>query len=680
MRSRLHVGSRRRRGARILTLLALSPFLLPVTPASATTGHFTASIVGMDTALPAADDPILVDLQLANSTATAVNGVHARFYVALAPLRGRSEIPSALFGGYLPAYRTLGADAASGIDLPSGASTTLALRTSVKALGLANAAPGVYVMGLYVYGTTADGHPRSLRATTLLPWMAKPVGGRLGVSTFWTLTAPPSRGVDGVFMDDRLAKDLQAGGRLRQQLDTMATVADATWIVDPLLVEAVQTLAHGARIRQPNGDVRATTNAEMSAASQWITDLKADAAKGTLAALPLGDFDIRSAVRFGRITMARHALSSASQRLAAALGVTTAIPLVVPVYGGAITDSTWRLLDEMGASRVLVSDASYPAQQQTYTPTAALDVPAFGRGVLVTDQVASDAPITAALDETGRRQAFASQLLMTYLERPNSTRTIAIAINPTWTPQRLIGTANVLNAPWVKHVSAADAQAAGVDTRNAVQRGASPAQKRQNAAAATAGKQQTMLRLLTSDAVFSTQVDDTVVALFSTWWTQRTDGAQYARTLIDQLTALGASVRVVTRGDIVFGGERGNVPVTVANGLPVPVDIRLHAVGVPSVRVQSTAYTNLHLNAGKRVSVMIPTRVTGSGDAYLVLEVLAPDGTVVGGSAVLTVRSAAYARIAGYVVAVSFALLLVLIAMNTIRRMRARTLGLVEEE
>lgn len=129
-----------------------------------------------------------------------------------------------------------------------------------------------------------------------------------------------------------------------------------------------------------------------------------------------------------------------------------------------------------------------------------------------------------------------------------------------------------------------------------------------------------------------------------------------------------------------FGGERGNVPVTVANGLPVPVDVRLQAMGLPSARVQTLASTELHLNAGRRVSVEIPTRVTGSGDAYVLLQVVAGSGSVVGVPTLLTVRSAAYARIASYVVAVSFAALLLLVAVNTVRRMRLRKLGLVEEE
>ena len=149
----------------------------------------------------------------------------------------------------------------------------------------------------------------------------------------------------------------------------------------------------------------------------------------------------------------------------------------------------------------------------------------------------------------------------------------------------------------------------------------------------------------------------------------------YTRTASTELAALTKSVRVVTRGDIVFGSEQGVVPVTIANGLPVPVDIVLHASGLPSVRVEPEPETPLHLNAGKRVSVEIPTRVTGSGIAYLQLWLESSGGTLIGDAVILDIRSAAYARVAGYLVAAAFVTLLLLIAVNTVRRVRVRRTG-----
>ena len=168
----------------------------------------------------------------------------------------------------------------------------------------------------------------------------------------------------------------------------------------------------------------------------------------------------------------------------------------------------------------------------------------------------------------------------------------------------------------------------------------------------------------------SSSLSDAVGAVLSRWWTRRIPDSDYASRTETHLDNLRNSVRVVTRGDIVFGGQRGNVPVTVANGLPVPIDITLQATGLPSVRVAPRAQTTMHINAGKRVSVEVPTRVTGSGDAYLLLQLITAGGSEVGTQVLLTVRSAAYARVASYVVAVAFVALLLLVAVNTVRRVR----------
>ena len=93
------------------------------------------------------------------------------------------------------------------------------------------------------------------------------------------------------------------------------------------------------------------------------------------------------------------------------------------------------------------------------------------------------------------------------------------------------------------------------------------------------------------------------------------------------------------------------------------------------MRVEPTARTPLDINAGKRVSIELPTRVTGSGTAYLQLWLETNDGSMIGDAVILDIRSAAYARVASYLVAAAFVTLLLLIAMNTIRRIRLRRRG-----
>ena len=675
-------GRARRHWSRAFTALALVVLTLAgstlALPAQAS-GRFAASISAVDPVLPSADSTINLTLQLSNSTPDAVTGIHAHFIISLSPLTGRSQIPEVLSGRSLPTYRTASADVASGLELTSGASTDMTLHASARELGLTTAQPGVYVLGLVVAGVTGNGHSISQRPVTLLPWMPKRPRTALGVTTVWTLTAPPSRGVDGVFFNDNLAVDVSPGGRLRTQLDTMRSVPRALWLVDPLLVESLRALANGARIMQPNGEVRASTDAEMTAANTWLTDLSTVLSGQSVAALPIGDLDVRSAFAFGRTQLISNAISNAAARLAAGLGETVT-STVVPIYGGAITDKAWRFLSSLNVTDAIVTDAGYPPEQQVYTPTSALAIASMSGTVLVADGEASESPVKPGLNPAQAQQAFAAQLLMTYLERPNSDRVITIAVPPTWHPAADAKAATVFNAPWIRQVPMLTAGEAGTEPHGTRMVAPNRLEKARNASLSEGYAQQRTLLQLTTDPGFSADVTDAVTGMLSRWWTNRTAQDAFAPDITEQLTRLAASVQVVTRGDIVFGGQKGDVPVTVANGLPVAVDIGLEAHGLPSVRVTPRPFTPIHLNAGKRVSVEIPTQVTGSGDAYLSLEVLASDSNTVGAPVLLTVRSAAYARVASYVVAVAFAALLLLIALNTLRRIRMRQLGRDVEE
>lgn len=651
-----------------LAVLVLTVLSVPA-PASAAPG-FAAEIVSLGPALPRAGTTVTMSVQVSNPSSIDITDIEAHFLISTSALNGRSQIPDVLAGRSLPTYRLVEPAAASGIDLTSGASTTIVLRATPRQLGLSVGRPGAYVFGVQLTGRAA-GKSVTEQRITLLPWLSDKVSNRLGVVTVWTLTAPPSLGVDGVFIDDALARSLSAGGRLRLQLDAMRQVPQAVWLVDPVLAESVQALVDGARIAEADGGIRATTDAEMQAAAQWLTDLRTAAATGTLAALPMGDLDIRAALKFGRLSIARNALSQAPARLAAVMQVGD-VPLIVPLYGGGVTDSAWKFLHNVGAVGAVVSDQGYPATQTQYTPTSAMSVPAFGGLVIAADHITSATPGMNGLSAATARQAFAAQLLMTYLERPNSDRVITVALPPTWVPDPLVPGSDVLNAAWITHASIGQAAAAGTEPRDTNITVATHGQRLQNVDLGRAVDQQRMLAHLTGHETFTATVSDAVIGTLSRWFTGREAADRYSALTIAKLTSLSKSVRVVTRGDIVFAAEKGVVPVTVSNGLPVAIDVTLRATGYPSVRVQPVEFTDIHINAGKRVSVEVPTRVTGSGDAYLGLQLEGLDRTSVDGPVLLTVRSAAYARVAGYLVMGAFALLLLLVITNTVKRIRGR--------
>lgn len=651
-------------------LVALLLVVVPSTVPAAAAPTFNAAIVELTPTLPTSGSTIRLQLQLDNPGATDVTNLRVQLFVSVAPLVGRSQIELIDKGKLFPTYRVLDQELASGIDLASGASTTIPLQTTTRALGLQSDRPGVYTFGAIV---SADGTD-SVRALTFLPWLPYANTGKaLGVVPVITISAPPQRLADGTFISDSLAKSVASGGRLRSQLDAMLLVRDATWLLDPMTLEAVQALGNGARIIDGNG-VRATSNEEMDAAGKWLTDLRVAAGRGQLFAIPSGDLDVRSALKSGHETLVRDAVSTAGPRTAAVLGLSR-VPSAVQIYDGSVTESTWKLLRSLGVSAAFVSDRAYLPTQQMYTPSTALPIPAFGESpVLVVDQVSSDV-LGRKRPEQLLRQELAAQLLMTYLEQPNKQRIVTLALPQLWSPELATETSSLFATPWITQTTVSDADSAVRENRKIVVTKATAQQRKQDQLLDEAIRVQRLLQRLTAEPTFITGLRDAVTGITSRWLTAPLVTDTYSNAVTSELQRLAASVRVVTRGDIVFGGEQGVVPVTIANGLPVAIDLQLRASGLPSVRVDPRTSTDLHLNAGKRVSVEIPTRVTGSGTAYLQLWLETPEGAMVGDAVILDIRSAAYARVASYLVAAAFVTLLLLIAVNTVRRVRVRRSG-----
>ena len=110
--------------------------------------------------------------------------------------------------------------------------------------------------------------------------------------------------------------------------------------------------SEGARISD-DGDVRAASNDEMSAAAQWLADLRVVANRGQLYAMPAGDMDIRAALKFGHNVLVDDAISTAATRVATVLQL-NAIGTAVQIYDGSVSDSTWRRLRELGVESLII--------------------------------------------------------------------------------------------------------------------------------------------------------------------------------------------------------------------------------------------------------------------------------------------------------------------------------------
>ena len=123
--------------------------------------------------------------------------------------------------------------AAASTSTDAGSTTTTAGSTTAAATG-PTAAPG-----------TGDG--------VSTPVVAHPVA----LNLLWPLVDTPHVGIGGIFLDDRLAKELVPGGRLDQivsDLTTLNTGASSTTVVlDPELIDEIEQMSNGYRVVSPPG-------------------------------------------------------------------------------------------------------------------------------------------------------------------------------------------------------------------------------------------------------------------------------------------------------------------------------------------------------------------------------------------------------------------------------------------
>ncbi|PRY38566.1 hypothetical protein LY71_12238 [Geodermatophilus tzadiensis] len=161
---------------------------------------------------------------------------------------------------------------------------------------------GVYPLLLNLNATGPDGEQSRVgEVTTSVVQQTAPPAATTSVAWLWPLVEPTHRDAAGGFVDDDLAAEVSADGRLDRALAVLerlpttvppgATepepVAPVTVAVDPVLVEELALMARGPYAVA--GQEAAGTGT--GAAAAWLERLRAVAADHPVVALPYGDVD-----------------------------------------------------------------------------------------------------------------------------------------------------------------------------------------------------------------------------------------------------------------------------------------------------------------------------------------------------------------------------------------------------
>lgn len=636
-------------------------------------------------AIPGPGDVLHVTGRLQNTGPKSLAEPLVRLRDSPTKVSTRAQLESLATGETARLGYPVSASAESLGDLAPGASAAFDLTVPLDPLGFADF--GVYPIAVEVRSAGV----RTGITWTFVPWAPDPLLAEpTQVAWIWPLADVPRRTVEGAFVDDVLARELSAGGRLGSLVQAGAG-RTVTWVVDPMLLEDAQDMSDGYGVRTTGSAGRAASTSPGTgdeAARHFLDDLRAASGGAPVVALPYADPDVVALTRAGMTAQLRSArLRSAevAPRVLARPGTSsTALP-----PGGFLDAATARELAATGTSSVVLRDDALPASTPLdFTPTGRASV-AVGGGsaldaLLVDTRLSALAGADTSLAGTRvlAQQRFLAETAMVTAERPGVRRTIAIAPPARWAPQP--GWAASLltlteQAPWLTAVPLPAALATPVP--DDVSRGPLRYPQAARAAELPAGYLTAVAGLRRAVTATSEVLSDPAsivdpyaaqeLRLVSAGLRRDTDRrAGLLRRTRDTLAAQIAAVHVIPT-KVSLGARDGSFPVTVVNGLPQAVTVRV-SVSADSPRLRVDESAPVTIDARGQARVLLAAHAVANGVTEVSAQLRTPTGDPFGSPVAIPVQVAQYGLV-GVVVAVAAALLLFLAAgRQIVRRARGR--------
>jgi hypothetical protein len=670
----------------------------PAAPALDAAGTVAVTLTSLSPVVPQPGDDLTISGIVTNSGESVVKDVQVRLRVSPTPVRNRAEIAEILAGAAgrtgVAVERTRTEVTA---NLQPGAAASFTFTVPFAALPLPDDENQVVVLGVESISRSGQGAPAQTGFTrTFLPWFPEPGAVKpTRVVWLWPLSTTPSRLTDNVFLDDHLGAEVAEGGRLSRLLDAAGSSPEAiSWVVDPALLESLVDMTDGYEIRSGDGVLEPGTQGPAAAA--WLDRLRDLTAGAEVTASAYADPDVV-------------ALHRSDLDVDIALAATTArgLPDVVlgrPVAGGlawppngVTDDGTLDVLRATGAQVVVLSAAALPPTPPVpYTPSSGVDLATGGSPLraaaydpVVSRLVAVPAPTAKAPqdDPVARRQQVLAELALTTLQLPEVSRTFVIAPAMRWSTESVTGRElvdSIAESPWARPYRL-DALVDGGTSAIPRQRADYPpaARKAELTRAyltsvartrdALAGLRSVAPDVPGSGVTGTEGFESALTRAGSAAWRDDRAGGRRLVTLLDrQIDAQISQVRVLSRAPVTLPGDSGVIPVTVANDLDRPARVGVRLTGTPAVRFDADDVEPVTLDPGEKRTLEVTARVVGTGAVVVDIVLLTPEGDEFGRPVTTEVRSAAYALAAQWVVIGLFAVLVVLLGVNVVRRRRTK--------
>ena len=650
--------------------------------------------------------PLVVELTLTNRSGAALTGVQVvaeRGY----PISTQGALNTALTSPTPTGGNGIPIAAVKPViaTIPAAGSVTVQFQTTYSLLnghGLCICGDTVYPLVFTAQTTGSAGAVAVGSAVTYVPGFYQPFAPEQ-VSWVWSLLERPHRlDSDTVFEDDDLSAAVSTGGRLDRALAVVEQVSAAipmTLVLDPETLDELQVMATTTYLVRSGTITRPGTGS--AAAAAWLLRLRtvlAERPADQVELTALGDPDVQSVLQNG--AQWSNALPAVvSTRIGAALGYHPVGRDVTWPASGRLDTTTLTSLAAADRKNVILDDSSAGALAQSRMvrfPTKAGAVTAALTDSRLQQSVVQGISVTGAARTVA--PTLVSRLAIPVIANPKLAQVAVLTstryVDPSVTDAvYLIDT--VSDASFVDPVSlptvltAASTLKSTSRLTSASPAGGVPAQifSVVNAVDMSASAVHSMLevpRETSQDRTAAAAVLDSLPLalerLQSSAW--RTDGhyaalgRAYASRLSVFVQTFTSGVQIVPPNEpatYTLGSSKSSLPITIRNGLslPVYVVVRVSAVGsVPGFTAKDIGPQTIDADSTR--TVQLPTSVQRSGRIRVVVQLSAPDGTALGDSVPLLVHSTALGRIGVIITITSGILLGLALVVRFVRGLRAR--------
>ncbi|MBO0842566.1 MAG: hypothetical protein J2O46_05225, partial [Nocardioides sp.] len=570
--------------------------------------------------------------------------------------------------------------------------------------------PGVYWFGVHALGqrsaNVADG-----RARTFIP--LGPSDKKAKKRTEKVALVLPLRRRVTYHSDGRLA-DVQGwtrelNGRLSNLLAVGEELPDATWAIDPALIDAVHKLAAG---NPPRNTGPTDGSSEPPSSSSASPDSSADADPGASpAGAPSEPSATESATQKSQDELvgaaAKQAASSWLEKLTPALEghEVLALPYADPDLGSLAANDKALYKTARQQGQAALKTYGIDAEQAVVPPSGYLDVGALELPSTDTVTIVGDSMIKGTAPTVGEvaghqlvtssraaasggpgpedrtdpislRQRIVAQASL----RRGTNRPLVVVLPDDWpAPASAVAFVSpLLDATWLQQTTVAGAVSGLTPSQVATSQLNYPAHEkashlpasRLSAANALMGAGRTLQRVLTHNDTVAATIDDE--ALTTTSYAARghdTGAAVQATTLIaDGLRQITVEVPPSV---ILSSMKGGKFQVKVHNAYSQTVTVRLAATSDSRLRVSTSEPVQLDANSGTSTLLSASTQDTGTHTARIMVTDV--DGTPLGAQASVPIRPAQVSAVIWWFVGTGCALLFAAIAIRLTRRVaRAR--------